>query len=68
MSYMFNPYVNAFNMPQFPSNMHGINNVCMPQMPVSKSNVDIPISQSEPKIESSQSKGKVEIDGKAKTC
>ncbi|XP_063948085.1 uncharacterized protein LOC135152181 [Daucus carota subsp. sativus] len=26
MPYMFNPYFNAFNMPQFHSNLHGINN------------------------------------------
>ena len=65
MPYMFNPYFNAFNMPQFHSNLHGINNVCMPQMPVFKSNVDIPISQPKPKIEPLQSKGKVENEGKA---
>ena len=45
--------------------MHGINNVCMPQMPVIKSNVDIPVSQSKPKIEPSQSKGEIETEGKA---
>ena len=65
MSYMFNPYFNAFTMPQFHSNIHGIKNVCMPQMPVIKSNVDIPISQPKPKIEPSQSKGKVENEGKS---
>ena len=45
--------------------MHGINNVCMPQMPVIKSNVDISICQPKPKIEPSQSKGKVETEEKA---
>ena len=65
MPYMFNPYFNAFNMPQFHSNLQGINNMCMPQMPVFKNDVDIPISQSKPKIESSQSKGKIENERKA---
>ena len=64
MPYMFNPYFNVFNMPQFHSNLHGINNVCMTQMPVFKSNVDIPISQPKPKIEPLQSKGKTENEGK----
>ena len=67
MLYMFNPYFNAFNLPQFHSSMPGMNNVCMPQMPnllVVKSNVDVPKSHLKPKIESTQSKWKVEIEGK----
>ena len=59
MPYMFNEYFNAFNMPQFHSNMHSINNVCIPQILVLKSYVDIPISQPKPKVEPLQSKGKV---------
>ena len=68
MPYMFNPYFNAFNLPQFHSTMPGINNVYMPQMPnmpVVRSNADVPKAQPKPKIESSQSKEKVETEEKA---
>lgn len=55
MPYMFNLYFNAFNMSQFHSNMHGMNNLCAPQMsnvPIVKNNVDILKSQPKPDIES----------------
>lgn len=68
MPYMFNPYFNAFNMPQFHSNLHGMNNLCMSQRPVFENRVDIPISQPKPKIEPIQSKEKVEkVEKAAKT-
>ncbi|GBC54548.2 interaptin-like [Rhizophagus irregularis DAOM 181602=DAOM 197198] len=68
MPYMFNPYFNAFNMPQFHSNLHGMNNLCMSQRPVFENRVDVPISQPKPKIEPIQSKEKVEkVEKAAKT-
>ena len=65
MPYLFNPYMNAFNMSPIYSSMPNMNNVCMPQVsnvPVFMKNVDAPKSQPNPKIESIQSKEKSETE------